>query len=269
MNTPPSPASVILLNYNTRALLVETLERISSPLLRAGWEIIVVDNGSSDGSVQEVAARFGDVHLIASTTNVGYAAGNNLGLREAQHDTFLLLNTDVIVTPEQLRALVQYLQGEPGVGAVSPGLRTVDGAAQAFAYGGDPSPAYLFRRSVRRVLRLGPLHDWDVKSPSDADWVSGACLAVRKAVYDQIGGLDERFFLYFEDVDWCARIRKAGWRVVYNPTIQVTHLGGQSQPRRAVANDFYSASMRTYYRIHYPHWPGWLLDAAVKIYYAR
>lgn len=266
MSTLHPPASVILVNYNTHDLLLAALERIAGALLAAHWQIIVVDNGSEDGSAPAVAARFPAVTLLASAENRGFAAGNNLGLRQAQGDACILLNTDVIVTPETLQALAAYLLSRPDLGAVSPGLRTADGRPQAFAYGSRPSPLYLAGRGLRRLLRLGAMHDWAVTSPIEPDWVSGACLAVRRTVYEEIGGLDERFFLYFEDVDWCARIRRAGWRVVYNPAIQVTHLGGQSESSRAAANNFYLASLHTYYAEYYPWWPVWLLDWALKFY---
>jgi N-acetylglucosaminyl-diphospho-decaprenol L-rhamnosyltransferase len=260
-------ATVILLNYNTRHLLLDSLQKISADLLAAGWQVIVVDNGSSDGSAQAVAARFPQVTLVVSEQNVGFAAGNNLGLQQARGDTVILLNTDVLVTAPQLQALADYLSAHPTVGAVSPGLRTAAGEPQSFAYGGDPSPRYLLRRGLRRLLRSGPLHDWAVTSPIDVDWVSGACLAVRTTAYMQVGGLDERYFLYFEDVDWCDRIRQAGWRVVYNPMIQVVHLGGQSEVKRSVANQLYMTSLRTYYQTYYPLVPAWLLGSGLRIYH--
>lgn len=269
MNSLNPPASVILLNYNTRDLLLAALERIAAALLAAHWQIIVVDNGSDDGSAQAVAARFPAVTLLVSEKNVGFAAGNNLGLAQAQGDAIVLLNTDVMVAPAQLQALVACLFSQPELGAVSPGLRTKDGKPQAFAYGSRPSPGYLVERGFRRLLRLGAMHDWEAKGPIEPDWVSGACLAIRKAVYEQVGGLDERYFLYFEDVDWCTRFRRAGWRVMYNPAIQVIHLGGQSEHSRTAANKFYMDSLHIYYSEYYPWWPAWLLDFALIFYRAR
>lgn len=265
-DTAPS-AAVILLNYNTCQLLLASLHRICADLLAMGWQVIVVDNGSSDGSAQAVAEHFPQVTLVVSAKNVGFAAGNNLGLQQARGDAVILLNTDVIVTPPQLQALVDFLRHQPDVGAVSPGLRTVDGEPQSFAYGSAPAPLYLVQRGLRRSRRRRPLHDWAIRAPIDADWVSGACLAVRTTAYRQVGGLDERFFLYFEDVDWCTRIRQGGWRVVYNPTIQVIHLGGQSEIKRTVANQFYVNSLRTYYQTYYPYVPARLLDIVLRVYY--
>jgi len=105
-------------------------------------------------------------------------------------------------------------------------LRTANGEDQAFAYGDDPTLTYLLRRGSRALLRREPLHGWDVDQPIETQWVSGACVAVRREVIEQVGLLDERFQLYFEDNDWCWRIRQTGWKVIYDPRFTVTHLGG-------------------------------------------
>lgn len=260
MSRHSPPATIIVLNYNTRELLLDCLNGFAREVVEEDWQVVVVDNGSSDGSAGAVQAAFPSVELVRSDRNVGFAAGNNLGLQQARGAALMLLNTDVIVTGTQLNELVTYLEIHPDVGAVSAGLRTRDGEPQAFAYGDDPSLGYILRRGARRLLGRKPLHDWHVAEPIDTDWVSGACLAVRASVYRRIGGLDEQFFLYFEDVDWCRRIRHAGWRIVYNPEVQVIHLGGRSQPERAVANRLYETSLLKFYAKHY----GVLARAALK-----
>jgi len=245
------PISVVVLTYNTRDLVLHCLGMFCADAIRDGWQIIVVDNGSTDGTAQAVAEQFPDVEIVRNEHNLGYAAGNNRGLRRANGDCVILLNSDVLADAASLRALCRYLQAHSQVGAVSAGLRTANGQPQAYAYGGDPSPGYLLKRNVRRWLGLKPLHDWAVSEPIDTDWVSGACVAVRREVFEQVGLLDEQFFLYFEDIDWCLRMRHAGWQVVYNPIISVTHLGGASEPQRTTANRFYYESMIAFYRKHY------------------
>ena len=257
------PVSLVLLNYNTRALTLESLARLAPDALALGWQVIVVDNASADGSADAVGAAFPAVQLLRLRENRGYAAGNNRGLEVAQGDFVVLLNSDVLVGVAGLQALVDYLAGNPAVGAVSAGLRTAEGAAQAFAFGSDPSPAYLLRRGIGRLLALPPLHSWDTYEPLAVDWVSGACVCVRREVIEQIGGLDEGFFLYFEDVDWCRRMREAGWQVVYNPTVSVVHLGGQSQPERRVANRHYAESLARYY----DKWNGRVWGRAIRRLY--
>ncbi len=263
MNAPtrPIPASVVILSYNTRELTLDCLAHFAEPILDRGWQVILVDNGSTDGTAEAVAARFPRVQLIPSPENRGYAAGNNRGLRQARGEVVILLNSDVQTTPEALQALVDYLAAHPDVAAVSAGLRTPDGQPQAFAFGDEPRPSYLLRRGLGRLLGRAPLHDWAVDHPVDVDWVSGACLAVRRAALAQVGLLDEGFFLYFEDVDWCLRMRRAGWRVVYHPGIPVVHLGGASEPGRSAANRLYYQSMARFYRKHYGRLWGWAIHA--------
>ena len=249
MNRPP--ASIIVLNYNTRELTLNCLATFGPALNRCGWQIIVVDNGSSDGSVEALPAQFPFTQIVRSERNLGFAGGNNLGLRHAAGDVAVLLNSDVLAAADTLQALAHQLQVRPDAGIISAGLRTPSGEAQAFAYGDDPTLTYLVRRGSRALLRRGSLHRWDVDQPIETQWVSGACVAVRREVVLQVGLLDERFPLYFEDNDWCLRIRQAGWKVIYDPRFTVTHLGGQSQPQRRVANQLYYQSMIKFYAKHY------------------
>lgn len=262
--TPPS-ASIVLLNYNTRDLTIACLDRLLPDTATQGWQLIVVDNASNDGSADAIAARFPTVEIIRSDVNRGFAAGNNLGIRHATGDALLLLNSDVIATHAQLATLISYLHRHTQVAAVSAGLRTADGLAQAFAYGDDPSPTYLLRRGLGRLWGNHALHNWDITAPLAVDWVSGACLCVRRQAIEQVGLLDETFFLYFEDADWCRRMRQAGWKIIYNPTVQVTHLGGSSQPRREIANRHYHTSLLLYYRKHYSCAATFLIRMAVTV----
>lgn len=254
------PVSVVLLNYNTRDLTLAALARLGPGAQNRGWQVIVVDNASTDGSADAVESAFPAVTIVRLKENWGYAVGNNRGLERATGAAVILLNSDALADIGELQALVNYLEVNLAVAAVSAGLRTATGEAQAFAYGGDPSPLYLLRRGMGRLLPMPPLHNWAVAEPLTVDWVSGACLCVRREVIEQIGGLDENFFLYFEDVDWCKRMRQPGWQVVYNPLVQVVHLGGQSQPVRREANRHYSQSLRYFYRKHY----GRLWTAAIS-----
>lgn len=243
--------SVIVVSFNSRDLTLRCVETFYGEALAAGWEVIVVDNGSADGTAEAVAARFPAARVIRSERNLGYAGAGNLGLRAAQGRIRLLLNSDVFAPPAALRGLAKTLAQNPDIGAISPGLRTPAGEAQPFAFGDDPTLGYLLRRGWRALRRKTPLHNWAVDRPLDVDWVSGACLAVRAEVVGRVGLLDERFFLYFEDNDWCLRIRRAGWRVVYDPRWQVTHLGGASQPERRAANRIYRQSLLAFYAKHY------------------
>jgi N-acetylglucosaminyl-diphospho-decaprenol L-rhamnosyltransferase len=254
---PYVPATVIVLVHNTPDLLLQCLQGFREPCRRHRWQIIVVDNGSDEDVSRVVGEKFSGVEVIRCEQNLGFAAGNNLGLRRAKGEFVILMNSDVIAQPDILESLVASLQKESRAGAMSPGLVTAQGEPQAFAFGSEPSPGYLIRRGMRFLLRLGPLHNWATQEAIEVDWVSAACICVRTNVIDEIGGLDERFPLYFEDSDWCLRMRAAGWKVVYNPHLRVIHLGGASLPHGGPSDrrDLYYQSLLLFCEKHYGR--GW------------
>lgn len=243
--------TVIVLTYNTRNLVVQCLKGFYEHGIASGWQIIVVDNGSTDGTASVVVEQFPKVRLIRSERNLGFAGGMNLGLKEATGQIIVLMNSDVLASAETLQDAAKSLLAQPEVGALSPLLRTPDGKPQAFAFGKDQSPWYLFRRGLKALLGLGPIHQWDVDQPLEVDWVSGACMLVRREVVDQVGWLDEQFFLYFEDNDWCLRMRKEGWRILYDSRFEVIHLGGASLPQRDQAHRIYYQSLIRFTAKHY------------------
>ena len=243
--------SVIVVTWNVKDLLLRTLERLPAACAPLTWETIVVDNASNDDTDLAVAMSFPDVIYLRNHSNPGYAKANNQGLMLAQGDFLLLLNPDTEPDTGALAALVRFLQTRPKAGIVGPALVLRDGAPQPFAFGDDPTVAYLLRRHVRRLLRRGPLHNWGAAQASPVDWVSGACLLARREVYTQIGGLDEGMFMYFEDNEWCLRARQAGWQVWREPAARVVHIGGQSLKQNRRAPAAYYASLRTFYQRHY------------------
>ena len=248
--SPQSSVSVIIVNWNTAALLCQCLTSLYAHAVSRP-EVIVVDNGSTDGSAQMVARSFPQVRLIRNMENRGFAAANNQGLALAMGRHLLLLNSDTVLATALPAALSRFLDETPDAGAAGPRLVGADGGPQPFTFGGDPTLGYLLRRGARALLRRGPLHDWAESTSRAVDWVSGACLMVRREVYEQVGGLDEKLFMYFEDNDWCLRIRKAGWRVHRVPTITLTHLGGQSATHNPGASAAYYQSLLHFYRKHY------------------
>jgi N-acetylglucosaminyl-diphospho-decaprenol L-rhamnosyltransferase len=222
------PATVIILVYNTPDLLLQCLRSFYEDGRTKGWQIIVVDNGSDEDVRPIIDGKFDGVEVIRSERNLGFAAGNNLGLRRANGEFAILMNSDVIAHAEIIESLVEAMKKDPQIGAMSPGLLTAQGNPQAFAFGAETSPGYMIRRGMRSVLGFGPLHDWSTKKPLEVEWVSAACICVRRKVIEEIGELDERFPLYFEDTDWCMRMRSAGWKIIYDPRRHVMHLGGAS-----------------------------------------
>jgi GT2 family glycosyltransferase len=252
------PATVLVLVYNTPGLLIQCLQSFYDALLKRGWQFLVVDNGSDEDVRPILGTRFPAVDVIRSQQNLGFAAGNNLGLRAAKGECVILINSDVIARAEVLESLADSMRSDPRLGAMSPGLFTAEGEPQAFAFGDETSPVYLVRRGLRSVLGLGPMHDWSAKDPLEVGWVSAACLCVRRKTIEEIGELDERFPLYFEDVDWCLRMRAAGWKIIYNPRLHVRHLGGASQPGGSIdRRELYYRSLLLFCEKHYGR--GWKL----------
>ena len=162
-----------------------------------------------------------------------------------------MLNNDTLVPPGALERLVAFMDAHSDAGAVGPRLLRPDGIPQPFVFGGDPTLRYLLARGINRLLFGRPLHDWATDAIQPVDWVSGACLMARRAAIEQAGLLDEAIFMYFEDNDWCLRIRQAGWQVVYNPQVAITHIGGQSVARNPAAQSAYYDSLRYFYHQHY------------------
>ena len=243
-------ATLVILNYNTRDLTLKCLSQFVSDL-DTNWQVIVVDNASTDGSADAIAIAYPSVKLIRSNKNLGFSGGNNLGITQAQGDVVILLNSDVIVTAKTLTQLSHMLMANADVGILSPKLLTAQGRPQAFAYGQDPSVSYLLKRGWNALIWHKPLHDWNIQKPIVTDWVSGACLCAKKIAIDQVGLMDDQFFLYFEDNDWCLRMRQKDWKIVYDPHYQVTHLGGASEQHRGKANQFYYQSLLHFYKKHY------------------
>lgn len=223
--------SIVVVSYNTSDLLRACLASAVQFNSRIA-EIIVVDNASSDGSAEMVEREFPSVEVIRAAGNVGFAAGNNLALRRATGRYFLLLNPDAAVVDDTAGALAEYLDAHRDVGVVGPTVRFPDGRFQS---GGFDFP------SVSSELRQSRSVDWLARlagsrarpapegaAATDVDWVDGACLMIRRETVEAVGLLDEQYFLYGEEVDWCFRVKRAGWRVVAVRAASVVHHRGQS-----------------------------------------
>lgn len=257
--------SVIIVNWNTCNLLRDCLRTLFLDL-PDDWEVIVVDNGSTDASTAMVQSEHPQASLICNVENAGFARANNQGIRRSTGRYVLLLNSDTQIPPGALSRLIDFMDNQLQVGACSPQLRTSGGDSQAYAFGNEPSLGYLLRRGLTRLLLNRPIHDWDVGHTIDVDWVSGACLLLRQEALAQIGGLDENIFMYFEDVDLCRRIRQQGWRVCYVPDIQITHLGGQSSIQNPQVTAAYQESLRYFYAKYYGFVARFVLSVGLNIY---
>jgi GT2 family glycosyltransferase len=256
--------SIIVVSYNSERWLRECLSAVADRLARIRAEVVLVDNASTDGSVSLVSAEFPWVRLIRNATNRGFAAAVNRGLAASRGGAVLWLNPDAVLLDDGMVELVRYLEAHREVGIVGPQLVDPDGAVQRSA---RAFPSYEWpvahRRSIwtrlvpwnpysRRYLRT----DADPTRIQEVDWVSGACLLHRREVADALGGLDERFFMYCEDVDFCLRARQHGWVVRYHPGARVRHhLGGSTATaeRRMLVEQH--RSLWRYYLKHFPRRP--------------
>ncbi len=241
--------AVVIVSWNTADLLADCLRTLpsgaSEPL-----DVIVVDNASADDSAAR--ARSLGARVFVNDANVGYARANNQGWRvaDSQADVVVLLNSDTLVPADALGQLANAVRADDRCGACGPQLRLPDGRSQPFGFGGDPTPAYLMLRTWRRLLGRS-MHDWGDRTAREVDWSSGACLALRREALERVDGLDEQFFMYFEDVDLCRRVRRAGWHVRRLPETVVTHIGGQSLRQNPAARQAYGRSLRLFYRKHF------------------
>jgi N-acetylglucosaminyl-diphospho-decaprenol L-rhamnosyltransferase len=233
--------SVIIVNYNTGALTKECVESLLKQETSFNIEIIVVDNASSDESVSFLRSDYPEIKVIESKKNLGLAGGVNFGIEEARGKYYLVLNPDIVVLPGALKYMIEWLDKNNDVGMIGGQLVSPNGRIQNSCYRFYTPMTIIYRRTwlgktkkgvkaVRRFL----MKDYDHRVVKDVDWLMGACLMVRAEVVDQIGGMDDKFFLYFEDVDWCRRVWGAGWRVVYVPEAKFSHYHQRSSEKSGV-----------------------------------
>jgi N-acetylglucosaminyl-diphospho-decaprenol L-rhamnosyltransferase len=222
-------------------------------------EVIVVDNASSDNTVEMLRAEFPDVRVIANTENAGFTHANNQALAVAQGHCLFLLNPDTELRAGALQTLYDYAETHPRVGIIGPQLFYGDGTRQP-SRRRFPTVVTAFLESTKlqqwfphhRVLTRYYMLDTRDDETQEVDWVNGSAMFVQRAVYDQIGGFDEEFFMYSEELDWCYRAKRAGWQIVYLPTAQVTHYEGKSSGQTVAARDihFHSSKIRFFRKYH-------------------
>jgi len=228
--------SVVIPSYNTRELIEQALRTVEAASEGLQVEVFVVDNASHDGSPDMVRERFPATRLICNEANLGFAAANNQAFREATGRYVLLLNSDTIVRPDTLRVLVQFLDAHPDAAAAGCRILNPDGTLQLESRRGFPTPmAALYKlcglsRLFPRSRRFGHynLTYLDPGQVTEVDALSGSCMMVRRQVLDEVGLLDEAYFMYGEDLDWCYRMRQAGWRIYYVPETEIIHFKGES-----------------------------------------
>jgi GT2 family glycosyltransferase len=248
--------SVIIVNWNTRDLLGKCLSSLYETLQGIDYEIVVVDNASMDGSTAMVRHSFPEVRIIENRENLGFARANNQAMAVSKGQYFLLFNSDAFATPGAIQSLVNLAKVQPDIGVVGPQLLNLDGSFQA-----SHTPFPTLRQEFLMLTGLGRLlvSRWypsrgpeENRGPQVVDYVEGACMLVRRKVFEELGGLDEGYFMYVEEVDWCYTMKQAGWQVWYQPAAKVFHVGsGSSKHRRAEREaDLYRSRVQ-FFRKHY------------------
>ncbi|MCB2154736.1 glycosyltransferase family 2 protein [bacterium] len=239
MSTPDLDISLIIVHRNGVQLLRDCLQSLPAACAGITWEAIVVDNGSTDGSPEMVEKEFPEARLIPNKDNAGFTRANNQGLEIARGRYLVLLNNDTEALPDAFAKAVEYLDANTDVGTAGLKLLNPDRSRQLSCRRFPTFQQALFNR-YSLLTRLFPnnpysanylMSDIEDDKIHDVDWVSGACLIARREVYDSIGGLDERFFMYSEDVDYCLRVWQARYRVIYLPIASVVHYIGQTSAK--------------------------------------
>ncbi len=251
--------SIVIVSYNVRHFLQRTLESTFRSQNGLSLEVFVVDNDSSDDSVEMVREQFPQVTVIESGANLGFAKANNLALAKAKGEFLMLLNPDCLLQEDSLTTLVQYLRDHPDVGAVGPKLLNRDGSFQVTSKRGLPTVwasfcklsglSSMFPRS--KFFNRYEQGHLDPDEVNEVEILAGAAMMIRKEVYEQVGGLDEDYFMFGEDVDWSWAIARAGWKLMYVPTTQIVHYKGESTRQKGFDREhhFYNA-MRLFTRKH-------------------
>jgi N-acetylglucosaminyl-diphospho-decaprenol L-rhamnosyltransferase len=277
---------VVVVNYNTVGLLRQCLDHAIASQTAAAISLTVVDNGSTDGSMAMLREDYPQVRALRSERNLGFSGGNNLALRQIlaglpqraarEHEYILLVNTDLFLAPDTIAGLVRFAEGHPGVGAVGPRVERPDGTLDLACRRSFPTPANAFFK-LFGLSRYFPgnarfasynLTNLDPAQRTEVDAVTGACMLVRVSAIEQVGLLDERFFMYGEDLDWAYRIKARGWRIFYEPAVRATHRKGATSARQSgrMIVEFYRA-MYLFHRKHYasrsPRPLNWLVAAGI------
>jgi len=255
-----SSLGIIIISFNVRKLLKECLESVIRETRDTRYEIWVIDNHSRDDSVQMLKESFPQVHLIENTENLGFTRANNQAIAKCRCDLILLLNPDTIIQDGALDKMVRFMDEHADVGAAGCRVLNEDGTLQLACRRSIPTPAVAFYK-LSGLSRLFPnskvmarynLTYLDPNTTHEVDAVSGAFLLIRKQVIDRIGMLDEDFWIFGEDIDWCIRTQKAGWKVMYYPDAHIIHYKGVGcgTNSRKTSYEFYRA-MYLFHKKHF------------------
>jgi N-acetylglucosaminyl-diphospho-decaprenol L-rhamnosyltransferase len=252
--------SIVIVTYNSRAHIDRCLGSLVEHPPAIAHEVVVVDNDSTDGTAGDIRERRSGIRVIAAGENLGFARANNLGIRQTSGELILLLNPDTIVPAGAIDRIIAALDARRDAAIAGPRLINADGRAE-LSFGSMLSPgSELLQKMLVRGSQhgRGPITSYVerlTRRPRDVDWVSGACLLVRRADAEAAGLMDERFFMYIEDVDFCAAVRARGRKVIFVPAAEIVHFRGQSRASAATPTErAYRRSQMAFYEKHHPRW---------------
>ncbi|SCW85475.1 hypothetical protein SAMN04487970_10724 [Paenibacillus tianmuensis] len=270
--------SIIILNYNTRELTLNCLKSIYLSETTYTYEVILIDNNSMDNSVEAIREAFPNVHLICNDENVGYSKANNQGMRLAKGRYVLLLNSDTVIQPDTLHIMIQFMDRHENIGAAGCKVVLPDGTLDKACRRGFPTPSasFYYAFGFSRLFPDNPkfnqyqLTHLDQDKDYPVDCLVGAFMMVRKEAIDQVGMLDEQFFMYGEDIDWCYRIKQGGWNIYYYPYTQIIHYKGASSRRKPfkIIYEFHRAMYlfhQKHYRMNYSFFVNFLVYSGITV----
>lgn len=278
MATKEIDLSIIIVNWNTKQLLLDCIASIYGTVKRTSFEIIVVDNASTDGSVEMISLAHPAVKVLVNASNCGFARANNIAMKQMRGRYAAILNSDTRLTESSMDDMVDFMNRHPEAGICGPQLLNADNTKQTSA--GD-FPVLLTEFMSRRLIRLlfpnvykrafrTKFTEFD--RPSQVDVIMGACMVVRKKAIESAGILDEDYFFFYEEIDWCYRVRRGGWLVYHLPEIKIYHFGGQSRKElnlKARAESWRSRYLFYYKNLHLSAmaWYGLLLLGLLQTTY--
>ena len=250
--------SIIIVNWNTKKLLLDCLASISETIQNVSMEIWMVDNASSDGSVEAVRHFYPDVKIIQNRKNLGFAAANNKAFKRMLGRYALLLNTDTVLTEGAVESIFTFMEKKPEAGMACGQLLNPDGSKQNSIASFPGLTSLIFNETLLRILlpEQYPSKRREYNRPIEVDSCIGACLMVRKKAMDHVGFLDEDYFFFFEETDWARRIKQAGWKIYFVPSAKITHFQGQSVGHDINSRKLYYESRYAYFKKWHPdHYP--------------
>jgi N-acetylglucosaminyl-diphospho-decaprenol L-rhamnosyltransferase len=256
----PVDLSIIIVTHNACADVVRCLDSLHRAPAGTPHEVVIVDNASTDGTVETIGARWPDVRIVEIGDNIGFGAANNVGIRSSRGELILILNGDTVIPPGAIDRLAAELERHSDVAAIGPRIVDPEGRPElSFGRMVGPLAEFSQRRLVHGNNRRDPGASARVEQMTrvqqDVDWISGACMLLRRRDAEAAGLFDERYFLYFEDVDFCAAIRRLERRVLFFPAVEIAHARGRSAASQPDAvNHAYRRSQLAFYQKHHPLW---------------